>query len=88
MKVFSAASELINGHKDWGQEIGITLNSKDDYKWLIWTLPAVKRMWKLCLGYSFKIISQSYSGFPCSLGLSLDHSVKPANSVNTEWANL
>lgn len=79
MKVFSAASELINGHMDWGQEMGITLNSKDDYKWLIWPLPVVKRMWKLCLGYSFKIILQSYSDFPCYLGLSLDHSVKPAS---------
>lgn len=32
MKVFSAVSELINGYMDWGKEIGITLNSKDDYE--------------------------------------------------------
>lgn len=45
MKAFSADTELINEHMDWGKEIGITLNSKDDYEWLIWALPAVRRMW-------------------------------------------
>lgn len=44
MKVFSSDSGLINGYMDWGKEIGITLNSKDDYEWLIWALPAVRRM--------------------------------------------
>lgn len=75
MKVLSADSELVNGYMDWEKEIGITLNSKDDDKWLIWALPAVRGMWKIVFGLQFqnyitKLLWLSLLSWPFSCSLS------------------